>query len=89
MLSPDFCDHERVGYEVYFLRRSIVEVTDLREGGDVRGSPLAVIMVLEMRSRTAHTMPSLLSKPVVCPVVEIHTSHEKCLRWSVGVRREH
>jgi hypothetical protein len=25
----------------------IVEVTDLREGGDVRGSPLAVTMVLE------------------------------------------
>jgi hypothetical protein len=44
-------------YEVYFLRQSIVEVTDLREGGDVRGSPLAVIMGLV--SRTAHTTPRL------------------------------
>jgi len=25
-------------YEVYCLRQSIVEVTNLREGGDVRGS---------------------------------------------------
>jgi hypothetical protein len=45
---------------VYFLRRSIVEVTDLREGGDVRGSPLAVIMGL-VGSRTAHTTPRLAS----------------------------
>jgi len=27
--------------------RAIVEVTDLREGGDVRGSPLIVIMDIE------------------------------------------
>jgi len=31
----------------YFLRQSIVEVTELREGGDVRGSPIAMMMVLE------------------------------------------
>jgi hypothetical protein len=37
--------------------RAIVEVTDLREGGDVRGSPLTVIMVLEPGSMKAHTMP--------------------------------
>ena len=44
----------------YFLRRSIDEVTDLREGGDVRGSPLAVMMGL-VRSPTAHTTPRLAS----------------------------
>jgi hypothetical protein len=32
--------------KVYFLRQSIVEVTELREGGDVRGSPLTEYMVL-------------------------------------------
>jgi len=47
-------------YEVCFLRRSIIEVTDLREGGDVRCSPLVVIMGL-VDSRTAHTTPRLAS----------------------------
>jgi hypothetical protein len=41
---------------------AIVEVTDLREGGNVRGLPLAVIMGL-VDSRTAHTTPRLASTP--------------------------
>jgi len=57
-------------YEVYFLRRSIVEVTDPREGGDVRGSPLAVIMGL-VDSRKAHTTPRLASTlPSDMPFIE-------------------
>jgi hypothetical protein len=51
---------ERILYEVYSLRRSIVEVTELRAGCDVRGSPLTVIMGL-LDSRTAHTTPRLAS----------------------------
>ena len=35
-------------------------VTDLREGGDVRGSPLAVIVGL-VDSRMVHTTPRLAS----------------------------
>jgi len=47
-------------YKVYFLRRSIVEVTDLREEGDVKGSPQAVTMGLVGR-RTAYTALRLAS----------------------------
>ena len=76
-------------YEVYFLRRSIVVVTNPREGGDVRGSPLAVIMGL-VDSRKAHTTPDLqVLCPVICLVAGVHISHEKNMGWSVGVSREH
>ena len=34
---------------------AIDEVTDLTEGGDVRGSPLTVIIVLDRRVGTYHT----------------------------------
>jgi hypothetical protein len=63
--------------EVYFLRRSIVEVTDLREGGDVRGSPLAVIIALD-RSRVKH-IPCLDDQGglVAYPVAGVDASHEK------------
>ena len=52
-------------YEGYFLQRSIVEVTNLREGGDVRGSPLIVIMVLMMVCEgTYHAETSMQSSGV-------------------------
>jgi hypothetical protein len=41
------CVMQAKEHQVYFLRWSIIEVTDLRDGGDVRGSPFTVIMVLE------------------------------------------
>jgi hypothetical protein len=37
---------------------AIVEVTDLREGGDVRGSPLIVIEVPTMSKGTYHAQTS-------------------------------
>jgi hypothetical protein len=62
--------------EVYFLRRSIVEVTDLREGG----SPLAVIMGL-VDSQTVHTALRLASiLPSDMPLARVHINHEKSLR---------
>jgi hypothetical protein len=45
---------------------AIVEVTDLREGGDVRGSPLTVTMGI-VGSRTAHTTPRQTRLPSGMP----------------------
>ena len=47
---------------VHFLRPSIVEDTDLREEGDVRGSALIVTM-------------TCVGWSVVCLLVGVHTSH--------------
>jgi hypothetical protein len=54
----------------------IVEVTDLRDRGDVRGSPLAVIIVLETcKEGTYHTRAS--QELVTCLLAGVHVNHKK------------
>jgi hypothetical protein len=63
---------------------AIVEVTDLREGGDVRGSPLAVIW--DLFSRTVHTTLRLASmRPSDVPCSGgLYQSQEELKRWPVA-----
>jgi hypothetical protein len=52
-------------------------VTDLREGGDVRGSPLAVMIVLELSQRQHKPCRGVQGGLVVYPLAGVYTSHEK------------
>jgi hypothetical protein len=78
---------EGLYYEDYVLRRSIVEVTDLREGGDVRGSPLAVIIVLEWSLWQHIPCRDVQGGLVVYLLAGVYASHEKSSKVASGFER--
>jgi hypothetical protein len=67
-----------------FEKDSTVEVTGLREGGDVRGYLLAAIMILDLCSQDAYISTICITPRHVplkwsatCPLAEVHVGCTK------------
>jgi len=67
------CKEKSFEDKEYFLQRSIVKVTDLREGGDVRGSPLIAEVILG--NRRIHSVYNVM-RTHLCKQLQVR-SHGK------------
>jgi len=77
-------NYEREYMMSTFYDGAIIAVIDLREGGDVRRSPLTVIMVLTMVVDKHIPCLRRLCNPVLNLLAGVHQSQEEFNSWPVA-----